>query len=159
MIILGIDPGLAETGVGIIEKTKNSKNGARLIEHSCIKTKNNIDKEKRLKFIHDEVVDFIKKFKAEVLAIEGLFFFRNAKSVSSVGQSIGAVMVAAADCGIKVIEYSPLKIKKNLTNYGRAQKKDLQSAVRKHLGIKKIPRPTHAADALAVAICHAMNGK
>jgi len=159
MIILGIDPGLAETGVGIIEKTKNSKNGSKFIYLYCLKTKNSLDKEKRLKIIHDEVVGLIKKFKAEVMAIEGLFFFRNAKSVSSVGQSIGAIMVAAADCGIKVIEYSPLKIKKNLTNYGRAEKKDLQSAVRKHLGIRKIPRPTHAADALAVAICHAMNSK
>jgi len=159
MIILGIDPGLAETGVGIIEKTKNSKNGSKFIYLYCLKTKNSLDKEKRLKIIHDEVVGLIKKFKAEVMAIEGLFFFRNAKSVSSVGQSIGAIMVAAADCGIKVIEYSPLKIKKNLTNYGRAEKKDLQSAVRKHLGIRKIPRPTHTADALAVAICHAMNSK
>lgn len=156
MIILGVDPGLAETGIGIIEKTKNSKNGFKFIYLNCIKTDVNQPKAQRLCLIHNEIISLIDKFKIEVLAIEGLFFFRNAKSVSAVGQAIGAIMTAGARRNLKVIEYMPLQIKKYLTGYGRAEKKQLQSAVRKYLGVRKIPRPTHAADALAVAICHAI---
>lgn len=153
MIILGIDPGTAETGAGIIELKANS---IKRLYHGCIKTKVTDTKPFRLKQIHDQVQNLIKEFKVNVLAIETLFFNTNAKSASAVGQAMGAVLVAAGNRKIPVYQYSPLQIKKSLTGYGRAKKRKLQSAVRKYLHIRKIPRPTHAADALAVAICHAI---
>lgn len=152
MIILGIDPGTAETGAGIIEMKSKS---IRRLHHCCIKTQATVAKPLRLKEIHDQVKKLIEDFKVEVLAIESLFFNTNAKSASAVGQAIGAVMVAAGGKNIPVYQYSPLQIKKYLTGYGRAEKRALQSAVRKYLRVKKLPRPVHAADALAVAICHA----
>lgn len=154
MIILGIDPGTAETGAGIIEVKR--KKITRL-HHCCIKTKTSFEKPIRLKQIYDQVEALIKEFKAEVLVMESLFFNTNAKSASAVSQAMGAIMVAAGANKIPVFQYSPLQIKKKLTGYGRSEKKVLQSAVRKHLKIRKIPRPTHAADALAVAICHALD--
>ena len=151
MIILGIDPGTAETGVGIIE-TKTGK--IALVYHACIKTKVSDPKPVRLELIYKEIFKQASEFKAEILAIEKLFFNTNAKSASAVGQAMGAAMLAAAKARIPVFEYSPLAVKKHLTGYGWAKKPQLQSAVRKILKIRKIPRPQHAADALAVAICH-----
>ncbi len=151
MIILGIDPGTAETGLGVIEVVDGK---IKLLHHACIKTKIADTKPARLEFIFEEVGKTVDQFGAEILAIEQLFFNTNAKSSSAVGQAMGAVMLAAAKRKIPVVEYSPLAIKKNLTGYGWAKKPQLQAAVRKILKIRKIPRPQHAADALAVAICH-----
>lgn len=156
MIILGIDPGTAEMGVGVIKK-----NG-KVIEHlfhGLIKTYNYDSPEKRLYIIYQQVKKIIKKYKPEVMAIESLFLFSNAKSVNAVGQAMGAVMVAAGQEKIKVKLYSPPRIKKILTDYGRASKRQIQSVVRKALHKRKIPRPTHAADALAVALCHLVETK
>jgi len=153
MIIIGIDPGTAETGVGII----NTGGGhLKLVELSCIKTKVSVPKPLRLQQIFEGILAKATKFKAQALAIEKLFFNSNAKSASAVGQAMGAAMLAAARCKIPVFEYSPLSVKKQLTGYGRAKKPQLQRAVRKVLRIRAIPRPQHAADALAVAICHFM---
>lgn len=154
MIILGIDPGTAETGVGIIEIKQGL---TKRLHHTCIKTKPSVAKPLRLKQIHDQVEELIKEFKVNILAMEALFFNTNAKSASAVSQAMGAIMVAAGSKNIPVYQYSPLQVKKRLTGYGRAEKKKLQSAVRKYLRIRKIPRPTHAADALAVAICHGLD--
>lgn len=151
MIIIGIDPGIAETGFGIIETNRKV---IKFLHKGCIKTKVTQEKPHRLNCIHQEVFDVVREFKAEVLAIEKLFFNTNAKSASAVGQAMGVVMLVAAQAKIPVFEYSPLSIKKQLTGYGRAKKPELQSAVRKALRVRKIPRPQHAADALAVAICH-----
>jgi crossover junction endodeoxyribonuclease RuvC len=151
MIIIGIDPGTAETGLGII---KANGQGITLVHHCCIKTKVSVSKPLRLEQIFKQVLEKINQFKAESLAIEKLFFNTNAKSASAVGQAMGAVMLAAAKARIEVFEYSPLAIKKNLTGYGWAKKPELQKAVRKVLKIREIPRPQHAADALAAAICH-----
>lgn len=151
MIILGIDPGTAEMGAGVIEKKGKL---IKRLHHCCIKTKTTFSKPARLKQIHDQVKKIIDDFRVDVLAMESLFFNTNAKSASAVGQAMGAVMVAAGGKNIPVYQYSPLQIKKYLTGYGRAEKRALQSAVRKYLRVKKLPRPVHAADALAVAICH-----
>lgn len=151
MIIIGIDPGTAETGLGIIDAGGEN---IKLVHLECIKTKVEDPRPVRLEQIYKEIINKITQFEAEVLAIEQLFFNTNAKSASAVGQAIGAAMLAAAKTKIPVFEYSPLAVKKNLTGYGRATKRDLQSTVRKHLRIRRLPRPQHAADALAVAICH-----
>jgi len=151
MIILGIDPGTAVTGYGIIncfsEKTK-------LVTHGSIKTSKLLPSSKRLNLIYSQITRIIKEYKPRVLALESLFFNSNAKSALAVGQAMGVIKLAAAKKKIEVVEYPPLKIKMVLTKNGRAKKNHIQLSVRKILRLKKIPRPTHAADALAVAICH-----
>jgi crossover junction endodeoxyribonuclease RuvC len=151
MIILGIDPGTAMTGFGLIQCLKGEM---KLLEKGSIKTSNHHDSSYRLNLIYEEVVGLMKNHQPEVLAIESLFFNTNAKSASAVGQAIGVIKLAAARGKIKVFEYPPSKIKMKLVGNGRAEKSQVQSKVRKALRLRKIPRPTHAADALAVAICH-----
>lgn len=153
MIILGIDPGTAMTGYGLIECDKKNKK-IKSIKHGSIKTSNIDNSATRLKLIHQEILTIIKDHQPKILAIESLFFNSNAKSASAVGQAIGVVKLAACLNKIEVFEYPPLKIKMKLVGKGRAEKKEVQSKVRQALRLKKIPRPTHAADALAVAICH-----
>lgn len=151
MIILGIDPGTAMTGYGLIECTGEK---IKLIKHGSIKTLNDHDSSHRLNLIYEEAMALIKKHRPEILAIESLFFAVNVKSASAVGQAIGVIKLAAAKGKMKVFEYPPLKIKMKLVGNGRAEKSEVQSKVRKALHLRKIPRPTHAADALAAAICH-----
>ena len=151
MIILGIDPGTAMTGFGLIQCLKGEM---KLLEKGSIKTSNHHDSSYRLNLIYEEVVGLMKNHQPEILAIESLFFNTNAKSASAVGQAIGVIKLAAARGKIKVFEYPPSKIKMELVGNGRAEKSEVQSKVRKALHLRKIPRPTHAADALAVAICH-----
>ncbi|MBM3205516.1 crossover junction endodeoxyribonuclease RuvC [Candidatus Shapirobacteria bacterium] len=151
MIILGIDPGTAMTGFGLISCVKKE---IKLLEKGSIKTSNHHDSSYRLKLIYEEIFGLIKKHQPQVLAIESLFFNTNAKSASAVGQAIGVVKLAAAQGKTQVFEYPPLKIKMKLVGNGRAEKSQVQSKVRQTLRLRKIPRPTHAADALAVAICH-----
>jgi len=151
MIILGIDPGTAMTGFGLIQCLKGEM---KLLEKGSIKTSNHHDSSYRLNLIYEEVVGLMKNHQPEILAIESLFFNTNAKSALAVGQAIGVIKLAAARGKIKVFEYPPSKIKMELVGNGRAEKSEVQSKVRKALHLRKIPRPTHAADALAVAICH-----
>ncbi len=151
MLILGIDPGTAETGFGVIKCTRKEM---KLVDKGMIKTSVNHDSPKRLNSIFQQTTIILQKHKPQVLAIESLFFNVNAKSASAVGQAIGVIKLAAARKKVKVYEYPPLRIKMVLTKNGRAEKRQIQSEVRKTLKIRKLPRPTHAADALAVAICH-----
>jgi len=151
MIILGIDPGTAMTGYGLISCLKEE---IKLIEKGSIKTSNHDDSSYRLSLIYEEVITLMVKYKPEILAVESLFFSNNAKSASAVSQAIGVIKLAAAQKKLKVFEYPPLKVKMKLVGNGRAEKSEVQSKVRKVLRLRKIPRPTHAADALGVAICH-----
>lgn len=151
MIILGIDPGTAETGYGLISCNKKTIN---LVEHGVIKTSTDNDGPQRLQLIYQQILKILQKHQPTVLAIESLFFNINAKSASAVGQAIGITKLAAAQKKTKVYEYPPLKIKMVLVGKGRAEKKVVQAKVGKILGLKKPPRPRHASDALAVAICH-----
>lgn len=139
------------TGFGLIQCLKGE---IKLLEKGSIKTLNDHDSSYRLNLIYEEIITLMKKHKPEVLAIESLFFNTNAKSASAVGQAIGVIKLAAARGKIKVFEYPPSKVKMKLVGNGRAEKSQVQSKVRKALRLRKIPRPTHAADALAVAICH-----
>jgi len=151
MLILGIDPGTAKTGYGVIYCTRKE---IKLVDHGSIKTSNKHSSPKRLDLIFQQTTEIIQKHKPQVLAMESLFFNINAKSASAVGQAMGVIKLAAAKKKIKVFEYPPLRIKNVLSKNGRAKKRQIQSEVRKTLKIRKLPRPTHAADALAVAICH-----
>lgn len=151
MTILGIDPGTAITGYGIIKCWRGK---VKLIAHGSIKTSTDEDATKRLDSIYGEMLTLLRHHKPQVLAMESLFFNLNAKSALAVGQAMGVIKLAAARKKVKVLEYPPLRIKMELTGNGRAKKRQIQSKVRKTLKIRKLPRPTHAADALAVAICH-----
>lgn len=162
MLILGIDPGTATTGYGVIKVTPNL---FELLEFGLIETDKNGSPGERLENIYLEMTRILKKFSPDVVAIEKLFFATNAKTAMRVGQAQGVMIFAAARSKIEVAEYAPGTIKKTVAGDGRADKKMMQKSVRKVLGAKVrsgVKKKTHfdnAADALAVALCHAYKVK
>ena len=148
MIILGIDPGTANTGYGIIDGKKD----LQYIGHGVIQTSPKDCPGERLRQINNQLSQIIKKYNPDILAIETIYFFVNAKTAMPVSQAKGSILLTAAKKKIPVKEFSPLTIKLITTGNGRAKKKEVQMAVQKILQLKKIPKPNHAADALAVAI-------
>ena len=152
MIVLGIDPGTAATGYGLI---KIEEGNIRSIDWGCIKTQAKVAPGLRLQTIYRELRKVIKKFKPDVAVIEELFFNRNVKTALSVGQARGVALLIATDCGLEIGEYTPLEVKLALTGYGRAQKRQVQEMVKRVLKMEDIPRPDDAADALAIALCYA----
>lgn len=151
MRIIGIDPGTAATGYGIIDCDGKT---LKKIDFGSIKTKNNKDTSQRLVEIEKELNKILREFKPEFAAIEDIFFFKNAKSIISVAQARGVLIYCLAKNKVKVFSYTPLEIKLELVGYGRAEKKEVQKQVRKILRMRSLPKPNHAADALAAAICH-----
>lgn len=151
MVILGIDPGLAMVGYGVIEFIGNKYN---VIDYGCIRTEANIIFPERIKIIYDELSVLIDKYDPEDFAIEELFFNKNVKTAMTVGQARGVEILSAVNKGLDVYEYTPLQIKQAVTGYGRADKKQVQDMVKLLLNLKEIPKPDDAADALAIAICH-----
>lgn len=151
MIILGIDPGLALVGYGVIEYKGNKY---KAIDYGCIRTDAKTMFPERLKIIYDEMLMLIDKYNPEELAIEELFFNKNVKTAIKVGQARGVEILSAKNKGLNIYEYTPLQIKQAVTGYGRADKAQVQEMVKMLLNLKKIPKPDDAADALAVAICH-----
>lgn len=152
MIILGIDPGLANTGWGVIVRDGSSCRG---LAYGCISTTPAEPVADRLKAIHDEILAVIARYNPAEVAVESVFFGTNAKSAFATGQARGAALVATADAGIALGEYSPVQIKKVVAGTGSAEKAQIQYMVRSILGLDHDPTPDHAADALAAAICHA----
>jgi crossover junction endodeoxyribonuclease RuvC len=152
MIVLGIDPGLSLTGWGIVEALSRDKINA--IQYGCIKTTHHIPLIERLHVIHDKLQSVINRYKPEVVAIEELFFLKASKTVASVGQSRGAIVLTVSMNKIPLVEYNPRCIKIAITGYGGANKYQIQHMVKTFLKLKKIPKPDDAADALAMAICH-----
>lgn len=152
MIVLGIDPGLSLTGWGVIE----TQTGNRIIpiQYGCIRTKPTEVLSQRLHNINIELQGLIDKYKPEVVAIEELFFLKESKSVSYVGQARGAIVLTVALNKIKLFEYNPRHVKMALTGYGSADKHQMQHMVKALLRLKEIPKPDDAADALAIAVCH-----
>ena len=151
MIILGIDPGLAIVGYGVIECIGNRY---KPIDCGCITTDSKILFPNRLKIIYDEMLSLIDKYKPDDVAMEELFFNKNVKTAIKVGQARGVEILAAINKGLDVYEYTPLQIKQSVVGYGRAEKRQVQEMVKLLLNLKEIPKPDDAADALAVAICH-----
>ncbi len=151
MIILGIDPGTATTGYGVVRK---SQKGIDFVACGCIKTFPKDSPQDRLNQIFNQTNKLIKDFSPEVLVIERLFFFKNAKTAIPVSQARGVLLLAAARKKIPVYEFTPLEVKMNIVGYGRAQKAQMQKMVKKLLNLDKIPRPDDAADALGIAICY-----
>jgi len=152
MIILGVDPGTAITGYGIIHVEGNRFNP---LDYGCIYTEADIGSERRLKIIYEKVCTLQEQYRPDQMAVEELFFNKNIRTALSVGQARGVILLAAALKGIKVSEYTPLQVKQAVVGYGRAHKQQVQQMVKIFLNLKEIPKPDDAADALAVAICHA----
>ncbi len=149
MIILGIDPGFARTGYGIIEeKNKN----LRVLDYGCLSTPAGLIFEKRLEKIHAGLEKLIKKFKPDVCAVEKIFFCKNTKTAIDVGQARGVVILTAAEKNLEIREFTPLQVKQSLTGYGKAEKQQIQKMVKIILNLNEIPKPDDAADALALAI-------
>ena len=151
MIILGIAPGLAIVGYGVVEYIGNKY---KAIDYGCITTGSEILFPERLKIIYDEMLFLIDKYKPEDVAMEELFFNKNVKTAIKVGQARGVEVLAIINKGLEVYEYTPLQIKQSVVGYGRAEKRQVQEMVKLLLNLKEIPKPDDAADALAVAICH-----
>lgn len=159
MLILGIDPGTARLGYGLVEvkgqKSKAKRNGhLNFVEAGCLTTKMETAMGDRLHFLYGEIDKIIAKHKPDVLAIEQLFFGINARTAMAVGQARGVVLAVAAKNKIPIYEYQGLSVKFALTGFGRSDKKQMQESVRKHLKMKEITKPDDAADGLAIAICH-----
>ena len=152
MIILGIDPGLANTGWGVIERDGSR---CRAIAYGCIRTKAGDDVAQRLAAIHDEVRNVIVRYRPVECAVESVYFGTNAKSAFATGQARGVALLATADAHLAVGEYSPVQIKSVVAGSGNADKDQVAYMVRAFLLLDHDPRPDHAADALAAAITHA----
>lgn len=152
MIILGIDPGTAIVGYGIILKEKSKLS---LLDYGCVTTDKNLPQADRLEIIKNEIVEIIKKFKPQVMAIEELFFFKNLKTAITVAEARGVLLVTGKAAGLYISEFTPLEVKVATVGYGRAEKQQVQKMVKAILDLKEIPKPDDAADALAVAICAA----
>lgn len=156
MTILGIDPGTAITGFGVIS---NKSGELGMIDYGCINTDSKTEMPDRLVEIHSEINSIIKKYKPDVLACEELFFFKNLKTAITVAQARGVVITSARLSRIPVSEYTPLQIKQAISGYGRATKQQMQKMVKIILKLDSEPKPDDAADALAAAICHANSEK
>ena len=149
---MGIDPGTATTGYGLI--TENAAGEARLIRCGAIITQPGVPMPERLLTIHREAAALIREFAPDAVAVEALFFGRNVTTALTVGQARGVVLLAAAQAGTPIYEYKPAEVKQALAGYGNADKRQMQEMVRIMLGLDAIPRPDDAADAVAIAICH-----
>ncbi len=156
MIILGIDPGIARVGWGVIKEEKGKK---QAIDFGLFETSSSLDLDERLLLVHQFVSDLIKKFKADVLAVEQLYFGANAKTALIVGHARGVIILTAAQNKISSVSYTPLQVKMSLTGYGRAEKKQIQIMVKSELKIQKPLTQDDTADALAVALTHAFSYK
>ncbi len=152
MIILGIDPGIAIVGYGVIEYVGNKFN---VIDYGAVTTPAGMEVPMRLLDIYNSLSVIISKFKPEAMAIEELFYNKNAKTVINVAQGRGVTLLAAAKNNIPVFEYTPLQVKQSVVGYGRADKKQVQQMTKVLLNLEKVPKPDDTADALAIAICHA----
>ncbi|HHU08363.1 MAG TPA: crossover junction endodeoxyribonuclease RuvC [Clostridiaceae bacterium] len=155
MIILGIDPGYAITGYGIIVKDKGN---LKAVDYGVITTPAKAYFPLRLCDIYDSLSHLLKEFEPDCVAIEELFFSRNTTTAMGTAQARGVAVLAAAQAGKPVFEYTPLQVKVAVTGYGRAEKLQIQEMVRMLLKLRQQPKPDDAADALAVAICHAHSG-
>jgi crossover junction endodeoxyribonuclease RuvC len=153
MFILGIDPGIALTGWGVIEKDESSRNGLKMVEYGVIQTLKGDDHNERLLELHDDLASVIEEFSPEYIAIEQLFFCKNLKTAITVGEARGVILLTVTEAGIPVREFTPLQIKDAVCGYGKAPKRQVQEMVKSILGLDEIPEPDDAADGLAVAIC------
>ena len=151
MLILGIDPGTAITGYGLV---REDDKGLALVDCGVITTPSDHPLPARLQVIYQGLADVIREHRPEAAAVEELFFSRNVRTALSVGQARGVVLLALADAGLPIHEYKPLQVKQAVAGYGGADKQQVQEMVRMLLNLDHVPQPDDAADAVAVAVCH-----
>ncbi len=156
MIILGIDPGTATTGFGVIDYKKRK---LICLDYGVIETSPREDAGERLKQLNSDLDGIIKKYKPGMAAVESLFFFKNLKTAMPVSQARGVIIYTLAKKNIPIVEYTPLQAKIAVTGYGKATKTQVQKMVKNILNLDKVPKPDDAADALAIAICCAEKNK
>lgn len=151
MIIIGIDPGVATIGFGVIraERGKNT-----LLQYGVITTPAGLPLSTRLVRINDDMEQLIRQFKPDEIAIEELFFSKNITTGISVAHGRGVILLAAERLGVPIYEYTPMQVKQAVVGYGGAEKRQVMLMTQRLLGMKQIPKPDDAADALAIAICH-----
>ncbi len=155
MRIMGIDPGIARTGWGVIEEIQNSK--FKIQNYGCIETSPKDKIQNRLEKIHNEIIRIIKVYAPDEMAVEEIFFNTNAKTAFIVGQARGVVLLTAAQQKLPIATYTPLQVKIAVTGYGRAEKQQVGKMVKNILLLKDIPRLDDTTDALAIAITHAFS--
>lgn len=151
MRILGIDPGYAIVGYGIVEYDRFR---FQTIGHGAITTKAGTPFGERLKAIYDDMTTLLKQYRPDALSIEKLFFNTNTTTAIDVAEARGVILLAAQQCGVPVFEYTPLQVKSSITGYGKADKRQVMEMVKSFLGLSAVPKPDDTADALALAICH-----
>ncbi len=152
MRVIGVDPGTAITGYGIVDLQGNR---LEVVAYDCIKTDAGLAMPLRLQYLYRQLLAVLEFYRPEQCAVEELFFNKNARTALAVGQARGVTLLAAVNAGLEVAEYTPLEVKQAVVGYGRAAKEQVQYMVRALLCLPEIPRPDDVADALAVAICHA----
>ncbi|HMQ01675.1 MAG TPA: crossover junction endodeoxyribonuclease RuvC [Candidatus Doudnabacteria bacterium] len=155
MIILGIDPGTATTGFGVIKKVENKKSEYEILEFGVIATKKSDSDATRLAVLFNDLSAIIHKYKPNKVGVEKLFFTSNQTTAMTVSQARGVVLLACQQNNLEIHEFTPLQIKNTLCGYGRADKKQVQAIVQQTFSLKQVPRPDDAADALAIALCTA----
>lgn len=154
MRVLGIDPGTAITGYGVVDFDGTSY---RAVEYDCVRTDATQPLATRLKLIYQGLHDVVKKMQPDYFAVEELFFNKNVRTALAVGHARGVALLVGANAGMNIYEYTPLQVKQAVAGYGRADKRQVQFMVKTLLGLTRAPSPDDVADALAVAICHANN--
>jgi len=151
MIVIGIDPGIAILGYGVIEYVSNK---FKVIDYNAVITTKENTMPERINILYDSLWDIFEKYKPDAVAFEELFFNQNAKTAITVGQARGVAVLCAQKQVGNVFEYTPLQVKQAVTGYGRADKKQIQQMVKVILNLREVPKPDDVADALAIAICH-----
>ena len=152
MVILGIDPGYAIVGYGVVSYNANRFN---VLEYGAVTTEAGVKFSSRISEIYDDVSKIILRTKPDALSIEKLFFDTNTTTAIDVAQARGVILLAAAKHGVPIFEYTPLQVKSSVTGYGRAEKNQVMDMIKSILRLEKIPKPDDTADALALAVCHA----
>lgn len=152
MLVLGIDPGTATTGYGLVGETPDG--GYEVVDYGVILTPAGMPQEERLLILYNRLIEILLLHRPENGAVEKLFFSKNVTNAIAVGQARGVVMLAFVQHGIPLAEYTPMEVKQAVTGYGGAEKRQIQMIMKSILGLEDIPRPDDAADALAIAVCH-----
>lgn len=155
MIILGIDPGIAIVGWGVIEYQSSR---FKTIAYGAITTEAGLDVEVRLAQVYRELCEIITFYKPDEMAVEELFFNTNVTTGIAVAEARGVILLAGIQNALRIAEYTPLQVKSAIAGYGRAEKKQVMSMVASLLRLKNVPKPDDTADALAIAVCHAHTG-
>lgn len=153
MIYLGIDPGTATTGFGVIKRTLNNKQEFEILDFGVIETSKTNSDSFRLKVLYDDITSLVKKYAPDLIGMEKLFFTKNQTTAMTVSQARGVALLACEQANISILEFTPLQVKNTLCGYGKADKKQVQTMVQKTFQLKHIPKPDDAADALAIALC------